>query len=235
MKKEENIKKAIIFDASTLISLAINGLFEEIRELKKIFRGKFIITTQVKKEIIDRPITIKRFELEGLRLKELVDEKILELPSSLGAKEEDILKKTNEFLNIANNTFSPQNHPNRYIHLIDLGEASSLALSQILDDKKIKNVVAVDERTTRMFGEKPENLEILLQKKLHTRIIFKKENFEYFRNFKFIRSSELIYIAYKKKIVKLKNGLVLDALLYAVKFKGCAISDEEIQEIKNLN
>lgn len=223
--------KAIIFDASTLITFAMNGLLPELKELRKIFKGKFMITKDVKREIIDKPITIKRFELEALKLKQLLDEKILEMPFSLNVNENIVPKKTLEILKIANETFKSDKGE---IKIIDSGEASCLALSRILNEKKIKNVIAVDERTTRMLGEKPENLERLLQKKLHAKITFKKENFEFFRGFKFIRSSELVYVAYKKGLVKLKNSLVLDALLWAVKFKGCAISGDEIKEIKNL-
>ena len=64
--------KAIIFDASTLISFAMNGLLREIVGLKKIFKGKFIITKEVKSEVIDRPIKIKRFELEALKIQQLI-------------------------------------------------------------------------------------------------------------------------------------------------------------------
>ncbi|MCK5149486.1 hypothetical protein KAJ87_00995 [Candidatus Pacearchaeota archaeon] len=223
--------KVIIFDASTLITFAMNGLLPEFKELKKIFNGKFIITKDVKREIIDRPITIKRFELEALKLKQLLDEKIIEMPSCLGINEDEISKKTKEILNLANNIFIGKG---KNIELIQLGEASCLVLSRLLNEKKIENVIAVDERTTRMLGEKPENLERLLRKKLHTNITLKKENFYFFKGFKFIRSSELVYVAYKKGLVKLKNGPVLDALLWAVKFKGCAISGDEINEIKRL-
>ena len=38
----------------------------------------------------------------------------------------------------------------------------------------------------------------------------------------------------QKGLVNLSDGNVLDALLYAVKFKGCSISDDEIREIKKL-
>lgn len=224
--------KAIIFDSSTLISFAMNGLLHELKELKKIFGGKFIITSSVKKEIIDKPITIKRFELEALKLKELLDEKILEMPVSIGIKDEEISKKSEEITRVANSTFIGEK---KDIKLIDLGEASCLALSRILNEKKIKNIIAIDERTTRMLGERPENLQRLLQKKLHTKIDYKKENFKFFKGFNFIRSAELIYVAYKKGIVRLKNHIVLDALLYAMKFKGCAISGDEIREIKSLN
>jgi len=34
--------------------------------------------------------------------------------------------------------------------------------------------------------------------------------------------------------VRIKNARVLDALLYALKFKGCAISTEEISRIKKI-
>ncbi len=223
--------KCIIFDASTLITLSMNGLFEEFRNLKKSFNGKFIITKEVKKEIIGKPLTIKRFELEALKLKQLFDEKILELPESIGINSEDVSKKINSFLDVANSTFVGRG---KEIHLIDLGESSCLALSEILNKKKIENIIAVDERTMRMLCEMPENLNRLLGKKLHTRITSKKENFKHFQGFKLIRSAELVYIAYKKGLIKLKDGPVLDALLYAVKFKGCSISDEEIEEIKKL-
>jgi hypothetical protein len=56
-----------------------------------------------------------------------------------------------------------------------------------------------------------------------------------FSKFKFIRSSELVYVAYKKGIINLGNNKkVLEALLYATKFKGSSISFEEINELKRL-
>jgi len=225
------MKKAIIFDSSTLISFSMNGLLSELKELKKKFNGSFIISSDVKREVIDKPLTVKRFELEALRLKQLLDEKVLEMPISLGIDKEDILKRTKEIKNIANTTFFGRG---KDIKLINSGEASCLALSRILTEKKIKNVIAIDERTMRMLGENPDNLKKLFQSKLHIKITCKKENYKFFEGFKFIRSSELVYIIYKKGIIKLKNGLVLDALLWAVKFKGCSISGNEIREIKNI-
>lgn len=224
-------QKAIVFDSGTLINFAMNGLFQEFRELKKIFNGKFLITKEVKGEIIDRPLTMKRFELEALRLKELLEENIIELPSSLGIDENKISKMTKDFLDVSNDTFFGRENA---IHIIDLGEASCLALSKLLDEKSIKNVISVDERTVRVLCEKPENLLSILQKKLHTGITAKKENFKFFQGYRFIRSAELMYILYKKGIIKLKNHNVLDALLYAVKFKGCSITDEEISEMEKL-
>lgn len=221
--------KAIIFDASTLISLSMNGLLEVLEKLKEIFKGHFIITKDVKYEVIDRPINVKRFELEALRVKNLLDKKVLELPDAIGVKTSEVMAKKEEIMNIANNMFIGRKEK---IPIIHKGEASSLALSRILTERKIPHVLAVDERTTRMLVEKPENLKDLLQRKMSTRITLQKKNFKYFKGFKFIRSTELIYVAWKKNLLELKNDMVLDAMLYALKFKGAAISTEEIREIK---
>ena len=224
--------KAIIFDASTLISISMNGLVDEFKELKKIFNGKFIITKEVKEEVIDRPIKIKRFELEALRVKQMLDEKTLEMPNSLGIDDSEISKETENFLNHANAIFKSSRGEVKIIHL---GEASCLALSKILREKNIENVLGIDERTTRMLIEKPQNLKNLLEKKMHTKITLVKENFNFFKGFKVIRSIELMYVAYKKGLVKIKDGnLVLDAILYALKFKGASISGDEIEEIKKI-
>jgi len=57
------IQKAIIFDAGTLISFSMNGATDIIRDLKGIFKGKFLITKEVMNEIIDKPIRIKKDQL----------------------------------------------------------------------------------------------------------------------------------------------------------------------------
>ncbi|MBR9701337.1 hypothetical protein GOV13_00260 [Candidatus Pacearchaeota archaeon] len=223
--------KAIIFDASTLISLAMNGLLPELRELKKVFDGKFIITEEVKKEIIDKPLTIKRFELEALKLKQLLDEKVIELPSSMGVEDKEIFPASEDMMDVANKFFIGRG---KDIHLISIGESSCLALSKILNEKKIPNVVAIDERTMRMLVEKPDNLKKLLQRKLHAKVTLNKVNFKPFKGFRIIRSAEMVYMMHKKGIVKLKGPKVLEALLWAVKFKGCSISGEEIKGIESM-
>ena len=122
------IEKILIFDASSLISFAMNGLLHELRELKKIFPGKFIIPKEVKQEIIDKPLTIKRFELEALNLNQLLKEKILELPTAIGIDEEKISRETNDLLNLANTSFLEKGE--KEVHLIDLGEPACLVLSK---------------------------------------------------------------------------------------------------------
>lgn len=223
--------KALIFDSSTLINFTMNGLLDVFIKLKKEFDGKFLITENVEYETIKRPLKIKKFELGALRIKSLLDNKIIELPISIDIKNSQIEELTKDILKVANHTFIVKDS---YIHLIDDGEASSLALSEILDKKGIKNMIVMDERTTRMLIEKPENLHKLLESKMHMRIKAREENFSLFSKFKIIRSCELAYIAYKKQLIELKNDEVLDALLYAVKYKGCSVSRSELEEMKRM-
>ena len=225
------IQKILIFDSGSLISLSINGLLEELKKLKKIFNGEFIITKEVKKEVVDNPIKIKMYELEALKIQNLIDEGCLNMPDKIGITDKEITNLMFKLMNFANTMFIGNRNE---IQLIQQGETSCLALSKILNEKKIKNVLVVDERTTRMLVEKPENLKELLEKKMHTNVKLKESNFKEFNGFKIIRSTELIYIAYKKGLINLRGKEVLDALLYALKFKGCAISSEEIEEIKNI-
>jgi len=225
-------QKAIIFDSGVLISFSMNGITDIIKKLKGFFPGKFLITSEIKREVIDVPLKIKRFELEALKIKSLLDEGILEMPSSLGIKDSEIERGDNEMLRIANSTF---NGKGKDIHIIDHGESSCLALSKILTEKGIKNIVAIDERTTRLLVERPENLKSIFEDRMNTKVTIKAGNLKFFRDFKIVRSTELAYVAYKKGLVDLKDGdKVLDALLYALKFKGAAISGDEIEQIKRL-
>lgn len=229
---EKTSRKAIIFDSGTLISLSMNGLLNELKKLKEIFNGVFLITLDVKNEIVDYPIQRKEFELEALRVKELLDSGILKTPDMIEIDNKIVKTKAEEIMNMSNDIFVSHK---KQVKLIHIGEASCIALSKILNEKNIKNVIAVDERTTRILIEKPENLKELLEKKLHTKIEVKKSQYEYFKGLKVIRSAELMYVAWKKDLVELKDHeTILDALLYAVKFKGCAISSEEIEEIKKM-
>lgn len=224
-------QKAIIFDASTLISFAMSCMYEEFRKLQKSFGGYFIITQDVKKEIIDKPMKIPRFQLEAIKLNGFLEEGVLELPSVLGVKDIEIKNSTKKVMDIANSTFFDNRGD---LKLISDGEASCIALSKILNEKKIPNVLAIDERTMRSFCETPKGLKKHLERKFHTKVGVKNENFEFFKEFKIIRSVELAYIAYKKGLINIKGKNVLNSLINALKFKGCSISREELEKIKKM-
>lgn len=222
--------KALIFDSGPIINLSMNSLLYVLKELKKIFAGKFLITEAVKYEIVDRPLKIPRFELGALQIKELIDSNIIEFPSSLKIDSNEIKKETQNFMTQANNCTKVGD---RLINIISEAETSCLALSQILTKQKIENIIAIDERTTRILTEKPQNLEKIMSDKLHTQVIVSCD-LNSFQNFKFIRSTELAYVAYKKGLLKINDQHALEAALYATKFKGSSVSYEEIRELKKL-
>lgn len=220
--------KCLIFDAGPIINLALNGLTDILIQLKKIFNGKFIISNQVKYEIIDHPLKIREFRLSALRIKNLLDKRILEFPDSINLKNSDIENKIKEVSNEINNAFKTDVS----IPLVHQGEISCIAISLLLSQKNIDNAIVIDERTTRLVIEKPANLKKILEKKLHATVNLVEKGLSQFKNIKIIRTPELLYIAYKNKLLNIEKREDLDAYLYASKIKGVSISEEEIREIE---
>ncbi len=220
--------KFLILDAGPIISLTMNGLLPVLEKLKKEFNGKFIITPHVRKEVIDKPMKIGKYKFEAVLVKDLLDRKVLSLSSEIiGNNQLD--SETKKIMDNVNSIFKSVEGK---INLIQEGEASCLAFSNLCN---CDNVIAVDERSVRILVEAPENLKGLLEKKLHTSVIVNHSNLKKLKNFKFIRSAELMYVAYKKDLFGIKKTKeLLDAVLYAVKFKGAAISSKEIEEMKRL-
>lgn len=223
--------KVLIFDSGALINLSMNGLLYILEELKKNFNGKFIITPQVKYEILERPLGIQRFELGALQIDNLLKNGTLEMSSSLGVSDEIIKERTREIMNDANHLVHSGNN---WIEIVSDAEISCLALSDELNTKKIESIIAIDERTTRILCENPQSLEKIMSEKLRQRVQVDINTSKKFADYRFIRSSEIVFVAYKKGALKLKGPKVLEAALYATKFKGAAISFEEIEELKKL-
>lgn len=220
--------KALFFDTSSLITLALSGLLYILEPLKEHFQGEFYITDDVKREIIDRPIQERRFMLEAMFFKKLLDNGLF----SIYHKDNSISRETEKILKIANTTFTSEGD---FIRLLHGGEASCLALHNLITaDKK---AIVVDERTTRMLCEAPENLRKLLESKLHKPIKARVENYNSFKEFKILRSCELALVAYNQGIISLpaKKQEIIEALMYATKFKGCAISSREIEAAKKIS
>ena len=220
--------KCLIFDAGPIINLALNGLTDVLVGLKKLFKGKFIISRDVKYEVIDHPLKIREFRLNALKIKSLFESGVLELPESINLDNSEIENKVNLIFNEINHAFTTD----APIMLVHKGEVSCLALSLLLKQKGIDNAVVIDERTTRLVIEKPMNLKKLMEKKLHANVALKEKNLSQLKDIKIIRTPELLYIAYKSKLLDIDNREDLDAYLYAAKIKGVSIAEEEIREIE---
>jgi len=217
-------KKALIFDSSSIITLAMNGLVSILPKLKESFQGSFFITPYVRKEVVDNPLGIHKFELEALNILSLIESGTLEIINPKGLESE-----TQKIKAFANTMFIAKGEKMKIMHD---AECSCMALASLLTD--YKSLLVIDERTARMLIENPENLRRLFENKLHTPVMTAKT--PNFKNLNVIRSSELALIALRKGIISFpaSKSDVIEALLYASKHNGCSISFDEIQEAKRL-
>lgn len=221
--------KYVIFDSGPLINLSMNGLLNILTNLKKSFQGEFLITKPVFNEVCERPLKIPQFELGALNIKNLLENKIIRLPENKEIAEKELDRLTKEAMDCANRTFKA--HGN-WINIVSDGEMSCIALSQHLKKNGHQTLLVIDERTARLLCEDPKRIEKLMLHKLHTEVSMEEDCVSKFLGLNCIRSSELVYVAYKKNLINLKDSRTLEALVYATKFKGAAISWEEINQLK---
>lgn len=229
--------KAMVFDAGPLISLAMNNLLWLLEPLKKEFKGEFHISAAVKKEVVDKPLSTKRFKFEAIQIQRYISSGVLKVLKNEATKE-----KTVKMLDLANHCFSAKGNPIRIVHY---GEMASLVAALSLN----ASAVVIDERTTRKLIEEPEKLAEIMKKRLHTSIETNKESLQTIMNeikgIRVIRSVELVTIAYEKglfegfiqtekdAIPNIKKTL-LESLLWGLKLDGCAISNKDISAIMKL-
>lgn len=226
---DEDIQmKTIVFDAGPLISLAMAGLADIIPKAKEKFNGEFIITPQVFSEVVQQPMQIKRFMLEALQINSLVSSGALTV-----IEEDKISEKTAQLMSLANSLYMAKG---TLIRIVQQGEMSALAAASVIGS----SAVVIDERTTRMILEAPEALRKIMEQRLRTKVELDRKRLEQFRQpFKrtaVIRSAELCFVAAEKGIVddllpEFDSGrLLAEAMLWSVKFSGCAISESEIAQ-----
>jgi hypothetical protein len=210
----------------------MNGLLDALEKLKADFGGEFLITKEVKEEIIDHPKTVKRFELGAIRLEELYNRGVFKL-AKLNTEEVDELRRLRDnYMQQSNVMFKTKK---KAVHLLDKGECAVLALSTIMKRKTKEDVpIVIDERTTRIIIENPGNLKKLMEKKLHTKINANTKTYDLFKGFKIIRSTELAYIIHKKGLFKLQHPKAFEAIVYGLKFKGTSISEKEVQALSRM-
>jgi predicted nucleic acid-binding protein len=220
--------RVIICDSSSLIALSNNCLLDVL----KFFSSKevdFVIPKAVSKEIIYRPLSIqmKAYQFSAMRLKRVVDEGVL-IEVDAGLTEE-----TKMLVEAANKIFFSRGRP---IHILDPGEIEMLILAKRLN----ADALLVDERTFRLMIEAPFRLKEHLEDELGTAVMINEKNYNYFQSFvsniPVIRSVELLAVAYEEGFFDnyKEKKKVLEAVLYAMKYSGCAVSFSDIEKIIKL-
>lgn len=222
--------KALIFDAGPIISLSINNLLWILAELKQRFGGEFYIAEAVRAELVANPLRGKRFKFEAMQVESLIESGVLKIIDDRVVKQ-----KADELKALANKAFYLHKYP---MQVVQEGEMETLAAAITMG---IETAV-VDERITRMLVEKPEQLEKILEKKMHADVTVDHEKLRIFntmmKNIQIIRSIELAAVAFErgllnKYLVEIPNARreLLDSILWAIKLNGCSVTEEEIEEI----
>ena len=217
--------KVLVFDASTIITLALNNLLWVLKPLRKQFKGKFLISKSVEKEIIERPLASKKFKLEAMQVLHVMEQGDLEVE----------LKGQEDFVKIEELVNEIYIVRGRGIKIMHSGEIGALVLARNLKAEAL----VVDERTTRMLIEDPMRLAKTFSRKMHTPVKVDQKKLSEFKawlgKMDVIRSVELGVIAYQMglfdKYVHVDKKDVLDAVLWAVRLRGCSVSDDEIKEL----
>ncbi len=233
--------KTLFFDAGPVISLVMSRLMWILPELKKKFNGKFYITPAVQRELVERPLTIRRFEFEALQVLKLIREGVLEIYNNVPQK------KVQELQSLANTSFQLNGSS---MDILQSGEMESVAAAL-----ELKAVVVMDERTLRLFIENREEMKKLLENRFQKTVSVDKAKMNLFssslQGLTIIRSIELVGVAYKLGLLdpyippakeqlggrvgkeeEERKKILLDSVLWAVKYNGCAVTEHEIEEIK---
>ena len=97
----------------------------------------------------------------------------------------------------------------------------------------------IDERTTRLLVEDPMKLKSYMESRMNKSIKIDHDAFSKFQEkvnrINVIRSAELAVYAYEKGWFNHRaSEHTLSSMLYALKFSGCSITQEEIQKYKEI-
>lgn len=224
-------EKALFFDTGPIITLVMSRLVGILPELKKKYGGKFYITPSVKRELVTRPIDIKRFEFEALQALKLIKDGVLEVYEDIPEKEVSRLHM------LANTSFKIEN---QNMEVVQSGEIESVVCAL----QAGAEAIVMDERTLRLFIENNKEMKALLERRFQKTVSVDAERMKQFSkelgSIKIIRSVELIGIAYKMGLLDSyvpvqKNGreTLLEAVLWAAKYNGAAVTEHEVEEIKD--
>src|SRR3989338_5830007 len=119
-------QKILFFDAGPIITLVMSRLIWLLPELKKQMNGRFYITPAVKKELIERPLTVKRFEFEALQVSKLIRDGIIEVYDKVPTN------TVHNLITLANSSFSING---KNMDIIQAGEMESVAC--VLQEQEI--------------------------------------------------------------------------------------------------
>ncbi len=221
--------KEILCDSSALISLTDSCIAHVLPFTAKKFGFSFVITGTIEYECVTHPLNMatKVYAFSALRIKNAIrNGTVVNVKASPA-----IMKKRDELLSLSNNLFFTSGRP---LTLVQAGEAEMLALASEL---KIRHVL-MDERTTRLLIEAPFSIKEHFEEEFRTNVMVNRDNLDRFndlvKGMGVYRSTELLSLAYEHGYFDDYGSLKKDAYvaaLYRLKYAGCSIRYDEIEEL----
>ncbi len=218
--------KDILCDSGSFISLTTSCLDPILYFLSEKFHVRFVIPAVVRHETVTYPLEkgLKQYAFSAIKIKEAIKDGVI------SAVDVDVSMQGERLLRAANNIFYVKGRP---LQLIQRGEAEMLALARELDVRDI----LIDERTARMLIEAPLSMKDHLAEEFGVNVMLDRKALNdfgsYVKGMSAMRSSELVMVAYENGYFdhfdELKHE-ALEAALYKVRFSGCSIRFDEIEE-----
>lgn len=215
----------LICDSSSLISLTGSCLDSVLYFLRDEHGMKFYVPPSVEEECITRPLgkNLKEHAFSARKIEKAIRDNVL-------IRTEGNAASMKQVLDCANNLFFMRGRP---LLLVHEGEAEMLSFASSIGATSF----LIDERTTRMLVEAPFRLKEHLELEFNVNIMLDKNNLsrlaEISSGIEIIRASELLILAYEHGFM---NGFgnqkkdALEAALYKIKYAGCSIRFDEIDQ-----
>ncbi len=216
----------LVFDTSSIISMSERCMLQILENMAKGAGVGYVISESVYNEAVSRPLEIKRFEYNAVRVQDLVKKGVIRTEKT----DREISRLADQIQSAANAVFR---HGQHAIEVVQRGEAEALALVRKIGAAAL----VMDERTTRMLIEQPEKMAWLIKHRTGKDVNVDKPNLraisDMFSGITIVRSAELFAFAYEnghfgEALPHTKDAL--EAGLYALKYAGCAVTVGEIKK-----
>jgi hypothetical protein len=224
-----------VVDSSSIISCSTNCISWVFDELKE--KGfEFVVPKAVEKEVIYSGLATQKYKLEAIRVMRHF------ITKSFTVVEDHYDTMTSTLLNYANTSFRVKN---QNLKILQEADAQVAALAKQIN----ADAIITDERTLRLLIESPDSLQGLMQHRLRTDVQVNQNSVHEFHkhvgNIPIFRSVDLVAYAISLGIfdemiettkVYDKNSRkdLIEGVLSALRFAGCGVSFEEINDYVNL-
>jgi len=215
-----NNNETIFIDTGTIITLITSRLISVLEEIKKKRDINFVITPYVYDELVTKPASIKKYQLESLEVRGLIENEIISVKNVSKQRVNQAEKRADKIIEIDGRT----------VDLVQKAEISCMVSGQ---------PVLMDERTLRLICEDSEELLQVMTIRKRKAVTLNKNALEAFQAYVncplIFRSVELVTWATMNGMLTQYEfddpKFALTSMLWACKSNGAAVSEQEIESL----